>query len=172
MYSWHLKMVYCQLDVLVKMVSCKVTTTEKETTLLVFQCCEATGVWECMFWEIWQQLGWALQNWRHTLDNYRWYIVNWTNSWRWSVPNDDKRTPAEVRGHQGGLGGIAVARHVGAQGASRGLGGVGHQKGVRGHQGCWGHWGGMGGWPHWTQYRVTALPLAGGAGGMRGHQAV
>ena len=27
-----------------------------QTTLLVFQCCEATGVLECMFWEILQQL--------------------------------------------------------------------------------------------------------------------
>ena len=29
-YSWHLKMVYCQLDILVKMVSSKVTTIENE----------------------------------------------------------------------------------------------------------------------------------------------
>ena len=39
-----------------KMVSCKVMTIENQTTLLVFQCCEATGVLECMFWEILQQL--------------------------------------------------------------------------------------------------------------------
>ena len=39
-----------------KMVSCKVTTIENQITLLVFQCCEATGVLECMFWEILQKL--------------------------------------------------------------------------------------------------------------------
>ena len=39
-----------------KMVSCKVMTIENQTTLLVFQCCEATGVLECMFWEILQKL--------------------------------------------------------------------------------------------------------------------
>ena len=27
-----------------------------QTTLLVFQCCEATGTFECMFWEILQKL--------------------------------------------------------------------------------------------------------------------
>ena len=43
MYPWHLKMVYCKLDILLKMASCKVTTIENDDNWKwAFELCEGS----------------------------------------------------------------------------------------------------------------------------------
>ena len=68
MYPWHLKMVYYTVDILLKMVSCKVMTIENEMLKIVkwYQCYLHISWYEILYFGIWCSVvvfQWSMVNW-------------------------------------------------------------------------------------------------------------